>query len=315
MRNKRQAYIGFAVLLVLALMAWLTGCNKDQGIEAESVRLGQYGPAVFHGDVEIDDDLTVDDDITASSDLAVTADLSVGDTLDVDGDIDLDGDGFDVNITAGGSIDTDGATNLSASAGDITIDAEAGSLLLIGSEAAADAIELDANDTVTSGIDIDVGSVSGLTIDGGLVDIGGGSYATADSDDDLGIAGDLEVDGNIDADGSMTLASTLTQADGNVVVADYVRVTAQTAITVTDSAAFTATGTYQGIQAAGEVTPTITIGTAGDVLVLINVGDQTINIADSGTVKLTAAWAGGADDVLTLWCDGTDWIEVSRAAN
>jgi hypothetical protein len=108
---------------------------------------------------------------------------------------------------------------------------------------------------------------------------------------------------------------TATQSDGDLVVADDIRVTAQTAITVTDSAAFTPTGTYQGIIAAAEVTPTITIGTAGDLLVLINTGAQTINIADSGTVKLSAAWAATADDVLVLWCDGTDWIEISRTAN
>jgi len=92
--------------------------------------------------------------------------------------------------------------------------------------------------------------------------------------------------------------------------------TAQTALTVTDGTAFTPTGTYQPISAAGEVTPTITAGfTAGDLLVLINTSAQTINIADSGTAKLTAAFAMGQYDSLTLWSDGTNWIEVSRANN
>jgi hypothetical protein len=117
------------------------------------------------------------------------------------------------------------------------------------------------------------------------------------------------------SDGSLTTAAGVTLSDGDIVVADDVRVTAQTAITVTNAAAFTATGTYQGIQAAGEVTPTITAGTVGDLLVLINVGAETINIADTGTQKLSAAWAGGADDVLVLWSDGTNWIEISRSAN
>jgi len=145
--------------------------------------------------------------------LGLTGDLVVGDTLDVNGDIDLDGDGFDVNITAGGSIDTDGATNLSASAGDITIDAEAGSLVLIGSEAAADSITLDANDTVTSGLNIDVGSVSGMTIDGGLLDVGGGTCGVADGDNDVCIAAVLEVDGELEADGAIDADSTSDFAD------------------------------------------------------------------------------------------------------
>lgn len=138
-------------------------------------------------------------------DLLVAGDAEIDDTLDVDGNIDLDGDGFDVEITAGASIDTDGATNLSASTGDITVDAEAGSLLLIGSEAAADAILLDANDTVTSGLDIDVGAVSGVTIDGGLVDVGGGTCGTANGDNDVCIAQDLEVDNTLDLDGDFDL--------------------------------------------------------------------------------------------------------------
>jgi hypothetical protein len=118
------------------------------------------------------------------------------------------------------------------------------------------------------------------------------------------------------ATGGLTLAAGLTVSDGDVVVADDLRVTAQTSITVTDTAAFTPTGTYQGITAAGEVTPTITAGaTAGDVLVLINTSDQTINIADSGTTMLTAAAALGQYDVLVLWSDGTNWIEISRANN
>ena len=199
----------------------------------------------------------------------------INDTLDVDGAFDLDGSAFDVDITAGGSIDTDGATNLSASTGDITIDAETGSVNIIGSEAdasaihldandtvtsginidtgatsgltidggpfsvdgtgafnvntasgditveaetgsvtvkgdeeAADAIHLDANETITQGIDIDVGSVYGLAIDGGLTDFGSGTYTTADGDNDVGIEGDLEVNGSADIDTDLDVDGT-----------------------------------------------------------------------------------------------------------
>jgi hypothetical protein len=79
-----------------------------------------------------------------------------------------------------------------------------------GDEAVATAITLDANDAVTTGVTIQVGSVSGLDITGGLTDIGGGSYATANGDNDLGIAGDLEVDGTTDLDGALSIEGDLT---------------------------------------------------------------------------------------------------------
>ncbi len=118
------------------------------------------------------------------------------------------------------------------------------------------------------------------------------------------------------SDGSLTTAKGITISDGDLVVADDLRVTAQTSITVTNGAAFTPTGTYQNITTASEVTPTITAGaTAGDLLILINTSAQTINVADSGTAKLSAAWAAGQYDVLVLWSDGTNWIEISRSNN
>lgn len=330
MRKKVSVSILVILCLFLALLALMPGCKREEAIargpqtKCYSTSGGDKWVCVSGGEIEMRTGSTLDVQSGATAGIDT---LTVGDTLDVNGDIDLDGDGFDINITAGGSIDTDGATNVSASAGDITIDAEAGSLVLIGSEAAADSITLDANDTMTSGLNIDVGSVSGMTIDGGMVDIGGCSAGTADGDNDLCVQGVLEVDGEFELDGALdadstanvqgllTLQAGLTTSDGDVVVADDVRVTAQTAITVTDGTPFAATGTYQAIQAAGEVTPTITVGTAGDVLVLINTSAQTINIADTGIQMLTADFAMGQYDTLTLLCDGTNWLELSRADN
>jgi len=117
--------------------------------------------------------------------------------------------------------------------------------------------------------------------------------------------------------GDLTMTSgDLTMADGDLTVADDLTFAAQTSITVTNGAAFTVTGSYQPISAAGEVTPTITAGaTAGDLVVLVNTSAQTINLADSGTLMLTAAAALGQYDTLTLMSDGTNWLELSRADN
>jgi len=103
---------------------------------------------------------------------------------------------------------------------------------------------------------------------------------------------------------------------GDLTNSTYINLVSQTSITVTNSAAFTPTGTHQGITAAGEVTPTITAGvTAGNLLILVNSSAQTVNLVDTGTTKLSAAWAGGQYDTLLLMSDGTNWIEISRTNN
>ena len=189
-RNLTQA----ARLLVVALVIMLAfatlplvavGATPPEGTGAQ----GQ--PTRFRS-IYVEHDATIAGNLT-SADLAASDDLTVADTLDVNGDIDLDGDGFDVNITTGFSIDADLASNINAAAGDITVEAETGSVNIKGDEAAADAVYLDANDAAGTGVTIVVGSSAGLSIDGGLTDIGGGTFATADGDNDLGIDGDLEV--------------------------------------------------------------------------------------------------------------------------
>ena len=68
---------------------------------------------------------------------------------------------------------------------------------------------------------------------------------------------------DFNSSGGLTLASGLTTSDGDVVVADDLRTTAQSSQVVTNTT-FTATGTYQRVTATEEVTPTIAAGaTAG----------------------------------------------------
>lgn len=182
---------------------------------------GTSADVIFYSDTEGDyfhwDESTEQLIITgtnAATALNVTdGNVVIADTLDVNTDIDLDGTGFDVDISGGFSIDGDSGSNVSVSSGDILIDAETGSVTIVGSEADASSIYLDANDTVTSGVNIDVGSVSGLQIDGGLTDFGSGTYTQANGDGDVGIAGDLEVegvaylDGGLGSDGALTVGS------------------------------------------------------------------------------------------------------------
>ena len=350
-KNVRRALL--ALLVVVVLIGGLVACQEKTTPQGAASPYSTFNyllvrvNAIINKDLDVDGTTNLDDvDIDLSSefeidgalvdigggtggtadgdnDLLVAGDLEVDDTLDVDGDIDLNGDGFDVDITAGASIDTDGATNLSASTGDITVEAETGSLILKGDEAAADAVKIDANEAVTSGLDIDVGSVSGVTIDGGLVDIGGGSYATANGDNDLGVAGDLEVDGATDLDGSLSVAGALTFAAGAVEYADLAelaRVTYATqAITYTAGAGGTATlatitdgeiwivwGVYVQTTTNWTVTAgddeTLTIGDGNDADGLIAAAHTQLLTAFTEATGFPAGWYGledGSDGVYT----------------
>lgn len=116
--------------------------------------------------------------------------------------------------------------------------------------------------------------------------------------------------------GTAALTGNLTQADGNVTVADDLNVAAQTAISVTMNAIITPTGTYQPLESAGTVnTASVAAGTAGDLLVLVNTVNTSIVLTDTGTLKLGGNRTLGQYDTLTLWSDGTNWVELSFTNN
>jgi hypothetical protein len=118
--------------------------------------------------------------------------------------------------------------------------------------------------------------------------------------------------GTISNAGLMTLAGGLTTSDGNVVVADYSRITAQTSITMTQGGTLTPTGTYQPLTAAGAIGfGSIVAGTAGDMLVLTNESANNIVISDTGTVMLNTDRTLGQYDTIMLLSDGTNWLELS----
>lgn len=125
---------------------------------------------------------------------------------------------------------------------------------------------------------------------------------------DVVVSDDAAVTGNVTANGSLT-------SFGNVTVGSYLVAVKQTNLTVTNGAVFTPTGTLQGLTSAGSVTPTIAIPSTGKTLVLVNLGSNTINLADTGTLKLSAAFAMGTGDTLTLISDGTNLYELARSDN
>ncbi len=155
----------------------------------------------------------------------------------------------------------------------------------------------------------DLAITNNASVGGDLTVTGGATAASFTGDVTGDLTGDVTGDLTGDVAGDLTGALVL-GAD------DFVTLTPGTSITVTNGAAFTPTATYQPLVAAAEVTPTITAGaTAGRLVALTNTGTDVINLADSGTLKLSAAAALGQYDVLVLVSDGTNWIEISRSDN
>lgn len=76
------------------------------------------------------------------------------------------------------------------------------------------------------------------------------------------------------------------------------------------------TGTYHKITAtAARGTDNIAIGTAGDVLLLHNVGSNTITLTDTGTLLLNGNVALGQNDIVALLSDGTNWVQIAPVGN
>lgn len=86
-----------------------------------------------------------------------------------------------------------------------------------------------------------------------------------------------------------------------------------TELTVT-TGTYTPTVTLWPVKSAAAVTLTLGAGTAGQLLIVENVGGETVNLADTGTARLSAAWAGGQYDTLTLLYNGA-WTEIARSNN
>lgn len=115
--------------------------------------------------------------------------------------------------------------------------------------------------------------------------------------------------------GAIIESGGLTVRDGNVTIPDNLIISAQTAISVTDGLTVTTTGGYQPLESGGTVTMTLTVPSAGALIHLTNTSNTTINLADSGNVKLSAAWAAGQYDTISLLSDGTYLLEVARSNN
>lgn len=141
----------------------------------------------------------------------------------------------------------------------------------------------------------------------------------------LTVNGNAAVTGTLDVDGQATVGSLIVEANGDVTgnweVTDHLLTQAElylippAALVLEDSDIITPTAAVMEITAASEVT--VTLATAGDgqVLILVNTSDQTINIAEDASLVMANAAALGEGDTLMLVGVGVIWYELSRSNN
>lgn len=104
----------------------------------------------------------------------------------------------------------------------------------------------------------------------------------------------------------------------NLNVSNFYRANERTAITVTQDMDFTPTGTFQPITAAGAVSfsgDDLTVRPEGSILILVNVGSNTITITETTNIKSAGNIALGAADSATLISDGSDWYQIAASNN
>lgn len=87
---------------------------------------------------------------------------------------------------------------------------------------------------------------------------------------------------------------------------------------LTNNGTLNALGTYQPISsttAIGTSGANITVKAAGSLLILRNVGAQTITFTETGTLISSGNIALSANDSATLLSDGTNWVQIAASNN
>lgn len=104
----------------------------------------------------------------------------------------------------------------------------------------------------------------------------------------------------------------------NLRISNFYRAQPRASITITNGATLNATGTFQRITsvgAAGTSGAAITVKPAGTILILLNVGANTITFTETGTLKSAGNIALGALDSAALVSDGTNWYQWAASNN
>lgn len=104
----------------------------------------------------------------------------------------------------------------------------------------------------------------------------------------------------------------------NLRISNFYRAQQRTVIVVTDNATVNPTGTNQVISstaAVGTSGANITVKPSGTILILRNVGSNTITFTETGTLVSAGNIALGANDSATLVSNGTNWYQIAASNN
>jgi hypothetical protein len=158
----------------------------------------------------------------------------------------------------------------------------------------------------TNGFDV-AGNIT--MTDGGIINSKGAVTVT----DSLRVTGAGYVVGVSTLAGGVS--TTAIDATTVVTVGTWLKMPAQAGLVV--SGWITPTGSMQPISSVAWVTPTLNVstGVAGYILRLENTGGYNICLLDSSTVQLAGDWLGSLYDMITLYHDGSRWLELSRCDN
>lgn len=121
--------------------------------------------------------------------------------------------------------------------------------------------------------------------------------------------------------GAITAASTFAatgdvSSAARIIVGTFINETKATTVTVTNGGTITPTGTFQPLTSAGNVGTSSLAGcVSGRLLVLVNLGSNTITLTDTSTLKLSGNAALATNDNVTLLCDGVNWNQVGKSDN
>lgn len=108
------------------------------------------------------------------------------------------------------------------------------------------------------------------------------------------------------------------QVGSDVLLGGVLSMTPATSLTVADNALITPTTSVMRLTAAAAVGisgTNIALGDAGAVLVLLNVGSNTITFTETGTFVSAGNIALGAGDSATLISTGTGWTQIAGSNN
>jgi len=246
----------------------------------------------------------------------------------------------DKELTSNGTSAFNGAVqfNGSVTGGAVTNDLNGGPFILDPTGNTILRAQVDDTVTLTSA------SATGTWgVKTGNLTVGAGTPGLALNGQDAYVSDHLEVDGAAQFDGAVTTTSTLA-ADGGLTVdtsnftvsgttgavasassmgvGTWVKLGAQTAISVTAGLTIAPTGTYQPLTSAGakacSTTTCIANGTtAGDLLILRNANASDVITIDGtgGNVECKSDVALGAGDTLSLIWNGADWNCIANHDN